>query len=107
MNRFETILDLDTSNRDYDSESCIMLLWAKDGSGLYVLTAGGCTCCGNMYDDIKASNAVPVTDLLKTAMAMYTATIESDDPDVPALREGLIKAIALTGYALPLPELEG
>lgn len=107
MNRYEILLDLDTSTLDYDREAVAMLLWAKDGSGLFVLYASGCVCCSTMMNDITAENAVAVTDLLATAKDLYTLTTDSDTPDVPALRAALVRAIELTGYTAPMPSLEG
>jgi hypothetical protein len=107
FNHFEILADLDTSNRDYDNESCTMLLWNTVLGGLFRLDASGCTCCGNMYDDIKVENAVLVSDLEATAREVYEAVVNSDEPDVPALRAGLVLAMERLGVTRDLPALEG
>jgi len=104
---FEILADLDTSTRDYDSESCTMLLWNTVLGGLFRLDASGCTCCGNMYDDIKVENAVLVSDLEAMAREVHEAVVSSDEPNVPALRAGLIRAMELLGVTRELPALEG
>lgn len=104
---FEILADLDTSNRDHDDESCTMLLWNTVLGGLFVLEASGCICCGNMQDNIKVENALLVSDLEKTAREVYEAVISSDEPNVPALRAGLVKAMERLGVTRDLPALEG
>lgn len=89
---------VDTTMEAYDAAGLVLLLWADNGSGLYVLWAGGCNCgsqggCGCGIQDDLATAPDAVTDLLVTAQDMYDAAASSDDPDaMDDVRNALIAA---------------
>jgi hypothetical protein len=101
---YEVLGDVDISTRDYDSEGVVLLLWDKE-TGLGILWATGCTCCGDMYDGLVPGNARIVEDLEATARELHEAVVNSDEPDVPRLRAMLILAIERSGYSKTMPEL--
>jgi hypothetical protein len=106
---YDVLGAVDTTMADYDSAGLVLLMWAQDGTGLYVLWAGGCNCgsqggCGcGINDDLVACDAQPVSDLLATAQDMYDAAASSDDPDaMDAVRNALIAAQVRLRPASPL-----
>lgn len=105
--------DIDITQEKYDLAGVAMLVIKDETGELFSLTATGCGCGSNswcscgMYEEMVPENMKLVTDLEATARELYDDAINSDDPDVPALRAMIVKAIELTGYTAPAPELEG
>jgi len=105
--------DVDITQERYDLAGVAMLVIKDETGELFSLKATGCGCGSNsycscaMYDSMVPECMELVTDLEATARELYDDVVNSDSPDVPALRAMLIVAIERTGYTPPSPALEG
>ncbi|AVP41429.1 hypothetical protein SEA_YARA_95 [Streptomyces phage Yara] len=98
---YEVIGEIDLSIEDMDSEAVALLLW-DDETGLGLLWAQGCTCCGDMMDQLVPSEARVVEDLMATAQELYDAASVADDEEaVDNVRESLRAAVAKMGPRAP------
>jgi hypothetical protein len=110
---YEVLGDVDITQERYDLAGIAMLVLKEGTTELYVLKATGCGCGSNswcscgMYDAMVPENMELVIDLEATARELYDDVVNSDSPDVPALRAMLIVAIERTGYTPPKTALEG
>lgn len=110
---YEVLGDVDITQENYDLAGVAMLVLKEGTTELYVLKATGCGCGSNswcscgMYDAMVPENMELVIDLEATASELYDDVVNSDSPDVPALRAMLIVAIERTGYTPPKTALEG
>jgi len=105
--------DVDITQERYDLAGVAMLVIKDETGELFSLKATGCGCGSHsycscaMYDAMTPDNMELVTDLEATARELYDDVVNSDSPDVPALRAMLIVAIERTGYVPPALPLEG
>lgn len=105
--------DVDITQERYDLAGVAMLVIKDETGELFSLKATGCGCgsfsyCScDMYEAMVPENMELVTDLEATARELYDDVVNSDSPDVPALRAMLIVAIERTGYTPPALPLEG
>lgn len=105
--------DVDITQERYDLAGVAMLVINDETGELFSLKATGCGCGSNswcscaMDEAMVPENMELVTDLEATARELYDDVVNSDSPDVPALREMLIVAIERTGYTPPALPLEG
>jgi len=104
--------DVDITQERYDLAGVAMLVVKDETGELFSLKATGCGCgshsyCScDMYAAMVPENMELVTDLEATARELHDDVVNSDDPDVPALRAMLVAAIEKTGYTPPAPEVE-
>src|SRR5690348_15214449 len=105
--------DVDITQERYDLAGVAMLVIKDETGELFSLKATGCGCGSNswcscaMDEAMVPENMELVTDLEATARELYDDVVNSDSPDVPALRAMLIVAIERTGYTPPALPLEG
>lgn len=105
--------DVDITQERYDLAGVAMLVIKDETGELFSLKATGCGCGSNsycscdMYEAMVPENMELVTDLEATARELYDDVVNSDSPDIPALRAMLIVAIERTGYTPPALPLEG
>lgn len=67
---FTTLGEVTLNNEKYDSEAVALILWSNT-TGLHLLQAQGCTCCGDMDEDITPENAEQVDSLEQLATKLY------------------------------------
>lgn len=104
---------VDITQERYDLAGVAMLVTKDETGELFSLKATGCGCGSNsycscdMYEAMVPENMVLVTDMEATARELYDDVVNSDSPDVPALRAMVIAAIEAKGYVAPNVALEG